>query len=288
MKNSFFINSIVVIGTTLILLPLSGMQEKTGPSEYIQFSTLKRKCLNIVIKQTLTKDTPLSPDIIEGLQAFKKLHHSPQDNYLIKAIKNLFSSPIGSLSNDIRSAFQLYAPPTLKEKVERINKKKIKRFDELTARDTNEPNEVVPKALNIFDSLAWILNNHCHNDLDTGLIQISRYRECSKRKVLCGMLLSLGANVNYYGTANPNIRETTPLVTAVIHKRIKLSEMFLENDANPNQPEKYGDTPYTLVKGWEYPDLKLLMLLQQYGAVDTPPCKNNHAPSEKCPLCALQ
>lgn len=116
-------NCIVVISAMFMFSSLHGMQEITRSHECIKFSTLKRKCLDIVIKQALAKDPSLPQDLIESLEAFKKLH-SLQDNCLIQAFKKLCFSPVDSLSNDIRTAFKLCAPYSLKEKVEHINKKK--------------------------------------------------------------------------------------------------------------------------------------------------------------------
>jgi hypothetical protein len=272
-KHNSFVKSIVVISMMLAFCSLRAMQQsiKSDQVLYKSHNTLQQKCLIVLAKQKAATNT-LPKNLADGLEILKILH----------------SAPVGLITpENIKSAFDICASDEIKKKVELLNTKKTKKLDELTSVDTPEAHESVPEELNLFDSLAWILKQ-CNNNINSGLIQLCRYKVCSERETLYDILLSLGANINHYGTADRRIRETTPLVTSAVYKQVGIMRKLLEGGANPNQKEEHGDSPYTLIKGWQTPNQEMLTLLQQYGAVDTPPCKNNHAPSEKCSLCTLQ
>lgn len=277
MKMGFWGQRIIVVYVLFVSIALHSMEKQQISIHpcYESIFTLQQRCLLVLIKKDI------EPESLPG-----KLKHCTGG---FKALKKLHSFPVDAITlDDIKSAFWLCASSCLRDKVLHINEKRTKRLGELTKADQVEAHEVVPKDLNLFDSLTWILNNHCQNNINGGLMQISRYRKCRKRKIHCRLLLSLGAQVNYYGTVNPQIRPNTPLITAAVHKKINIMRLLLANGADPNQPEKYGDTAYTLVKRWQTPNQEILTLLQHYKATEELRCNHIHEPSETCKCCRLQ
>ncbi len=217
-----------------------------------------------IIDESLEHSKPLDKRLYEpptlkkfcllALQPYYYIHEQlPQEvNQAAIAFDNVHERKFQAV--DLQISFNFCASPGLQEKVSAIH--------ERMSQEDRSYN------LYFFENLFSILHDHCNNNINHSLIQLSRYDHCRKRKVHYAILLSLGANINYYGSILPRIRSTTPLITATIHKRTSCVEMLLKNKARVNKKASDGYNAYTLAKRW--PDQTIANLLCSYGAIFIP------------------
>ena len=231
----------------------NGSKNKSLDQKLCNPPTLKHYCL-LALKNRQNFSTSLPSDIELPIRAFQNIH------------KKEFTA------DDLKTAFNFCAPHLLKEKTAHINERITKKLlNEIPSFETQTTSAHVPADISLFESVFWILNTHCDNDINVGLIEISDYTICKKRKVHLALLLNVGANINYKydpSTIPNHHRLTTPLLRATIQKRLSCTEFFLKHKANLNEKNGHGYTAYTLAKDW--PDKSFAQLLLAHGALDIP------------------
>lgn len=270
-RNKFFVFVIVVFLMTAPETLLSNGEGyiSVNPKDYkplderlYQPPTLKKICLLRLKNRNFSHDN-IPEEVKIPAFAFTDIHRKRI------TVENLIT------------AFNFCAPQGLQEKVSNINKKiaLLDNFEEECSCSANCP----PKNRPLFESIAWMLREDCHKDINIGLLQLSRYASCKKRKVLYAILLTLGADINYYGTTNEHIRLTRPLITAAIHNQASCVELLIRNKANIHLQEADGFNAYTLTK--KRPNQTIANLLRSYGGIYIPVKKqvdnNNNEPAPK-------
>ncbi len=225
-------------------------ENKPLDSRLIITPTLKQLCLSALPQKDYSSER-LPQEVKQAASAFNNIHH---ENF--------------PLEEDLHIAFNFCAPKGLQEKVYTINERNSQRRSELHLFDIQIDNNVLLDYEDLFADLDFILANYCDMNINKGLITLGRRNPYKKRKVLYSILLSLGANINYYGSVDTRIRFTTPLITATIYKRTSCVELLLKNKARVDEKTSDGYNAYTLAKKW--PDQTIANLLREHGAIYIP------------------